>query len=122
MRRTLGIAISLVITSLLVGCGGGGGGGSAGITISVDPSNVTVTTDETQAFSATVTGTSDAGVDWSVQEAGCGTIVSTGEHTATYTAPSSSVTCHVVATSRADPTKTSTALVKVFELPPDPPD
>jgi hypothetical protein len=80
------------------------------IAVAVTPRTPTVTTGGTIAFSATVTGTANQGVTWAVQEAaGCGSITAGG----TYTAPGAAATCHVVATSVADPTKSDVATITV---------
>jgi hypothetical protein len=68
-----------------------------------------VPTGGTKTFTATVTGTTDTGVTWSVQEAGGGTISSAG----VYTAPATVGTYHAVAKSVADGTKTAVATVTV---------
>src|SRR5262249_18643120 len=63
-------------------------------------------------FTATVSGTccgQSTGVTWSVQEAGGGTVDSSGR----YTAPATLGTYHVVATSVADPSKNAAATVSV---------
>jgi hypothetical protein len=79
------------------------------VAISISPGTATVVTGGTYSFSATVTGSSNTGATWSVQEPGGGSVSSTG----TYTAPGSAGTFHVVATSSADPTKTATATITV---------
>lgn len=122
MRRSslfalLGILVAAGI--IFAGCGGGGSDGEVAITIS--PSSVNVTTGSTQEFTATVTGTGNRAVNWSIVEgAAGGTITSTGTGTALYTAPQVWNTFQIVATSLADPTKTATATVRVG--PPLPPD
>jgi len=64
----------------------------------------------TQSFTATVTGTTNTAVTWSVQESVGGTIDSTG----LYTAPqNSSGTFQVVATSQANPASMGIAAVTV---------
>ncbi|RYG85432.1 hypothetical protein EON77_05590 [bacterium] len=60
-------------------------------------------------FSALVLGSLNPSVTWSVREANGGTIAADG----TYTAPSHRGTYHIDATSVADPTRTSTAIVSV---------
>jgi hypothetical protein len=80
------------------------------IAVTIDPSNVTLTPGNNQVFHATVTGTSDTRVTWSVAESGGGQIDSNG----VYTAPSNALgVFHVVATSVADPSKTARATVTV---------
>ncbi|MDC0711026.1 hypothetical protein POL68_21320 [Stigmatella sp. ncwal1] len=79
------------------------------IAVSLSPEAVDLVAGATQAFTAVVTGTSTTGVDWSVTEAGGGTIDAAGR----YTAPATPGTYHVVATSAADPSKSATATVRV---------
>jgi hypothetical protein len=79
------------------------------IAITVGPANATVVTGTTQQFNASVTGTSNTALTWSVTGAGCsgvacGTINTTGLYTAPAAAPSPA-TVTITATSVADPTK-----------------
>jgi hypothetical protein len=81
------------------------------VSVSVSPTSASlVPTVGTQAFQATVTGTADTTVTWSVQEGLSGGSVSAG---GLYTAPSGTGTFHVVAKSNADTTKTASATVTV---------
>jgi hypothetical protein len=81
------------------------------VTVTISPENVTLNTGGTQTFTATVTGTTNTAVTWSVQEGDAGgTITTTG---GVYTAPNTAGTYHVVATSQDDPTKFATATVTV---------
>lgn len=122
MQRTFRIAMWVFAAgALLSGCGGGGGGSSGGIAVNISPDTASLTVQDSRSFTAAVSGTANIAVDWSIQEPNSGTIASTGDQSALYTAPDRSVTCHVVATSRADASKTSVAVVKVFEMPPPPP-
>jgi hypothetical protein len=67
----------------------------------------------TQAFTATVYGTSNTAVTWSLQEAAsCGTISAAG----VFSAPAAAATCHVVARPVADPTKSAVATITVAAL------
>ena len=87
------------------------------ITVSVSPATASVLVGATQQFTATVTGTSNTLVNWSVSGTGCsgndcGTINSTG----LYLAPSKEPTPPTVtveATSAADITKSGTATVTI---------
>lgn len=93
------------------------------IQIAVTPVSVTLSAGQSQTFTATVTGTSNAQVTWQVNgSAGggtsVGTITSTGLYTAPATAPSSAVT--ITAVSSADSTKSANATVS-FTAPPSPP-
>lgn len=85
------------------------------VAVAVSPRTVSVAVGGSQTFTATVTGTTNVAVAWSVQEAtGCGSVTPAG----VYTAPASPATCHVVATSNADATKSDVATVTVTALPP----
>jgi hypothetical protein len=114
-------AFALLGLLALAGCGGGGGGGGGGttppppqtITVSVSPAQVSVPLGGTQPFTATVTGTTNTAVNWSVNNvaggnATVGTISATGLYTAPQNLPSpASVT--VTATSQADATRSGSA-------------
>ena len=81
------------------------------VSVSISPSNVTLGTGGIQQFTATVSGTSNSSVAWSLSPS-AGTISSTG----LYTAPASlsaQQTVIVRGTSVADPTKYATAAVVV---------
>ena len=81
-----------------------------GIAVTISPKTATVAAGGTQTFTDTVTGTTNTAVTWSVQEtSGCGSITTAG----VYTAPAAAATCHVVATSVADATRSDTATVTV---------
>ena len=80
------------------------------VAVTVAPLSPNVGTQATQRFTATVTGTSNTSVSWTVQEMGGGTIDAAGN----YTAPSTVGTYHVKATSNDDNTKSATATVTVF--------
>ena len=80
------------------------------ISVTVTPNSITLSQGATQSFAATVTGTTDTAVIWSVQENGGGTIDSTG----LYTAPQgTNGTFHVVATSQANSAAQGIATVVV---------
>ncbi|WP_224371355.1 Ig-like domain-containing protein [Hyalangium versicolor] len=83
------------------------------ISVSVEPTTATLLTGETKAFTATVTGTTNTEVTWSVTETGGGTVDTSG----LYTAPGAAGTYHVVATSVADPSKKATSTVSVTARP-----
>ena len=87
-----------------------GSGGATAVAVAVSPATVTLAAGLSQQFTATVTGSADTTATWSLEEtSGCGQISATG----LYTAPASAATCHVVATSHADSSKTATATVTV---------
>lgn len=82
------------------------------IEVFVSPSTVTLAPGDMRTFTATVIGTTNTAVSWSVQEGAVGgTITSDGA----YTAPDIPGIYHVVATSQADPTKSGTAIVTVVD-------
>jgi hypothetical protein len=85
------------------------------VAVAISPRTVSVAAGGSQTFTATVTGTTNTAVTWSVQEpSGCGSVTPTG----VYTAPGAAGTCHVVARSVADPSRTDTATVTVTATPP----
>ncbi|SEM45424.1 hypothetical protein SAMN05444354_11722 [Stigmatella aurantiaca] len=79
------------------------------VQVSLSPERTQIHVAGTVRFTATVTGTANTAVTWSVTEANGGTIDATG----LYTAPTAGGTFHVVATSVADPEKKATATVTV---------
>ncbi len=94
---------------------------TAPIRVAITPASLSLAPGGTGVFSATVSGTApgqSAGVTWSIQEGGGGTITSGGA----YTAPAAPGTYHVLAASQADPTQVASATVLVSAgglLPPD---
>ncbi|MBV8673791.1 MAG: hypothetical protein JOZ33_10185 [Acidobacteriaceae bacterium] len=92
-------------------------GNSTSVGISVSPTSVTLSVKGQQQFKATVTGTSNTGVNWTVTGIGCvagscGTITSAGLYTAPATIPNPALAT-VTATSVADPTKSASASVVI---------
>jgi hypothetical protein len=76
----------------------------------VTPASASVAPGGIQAFSAEVAATGDTQMTWSIEEgAAGGTITSAG----VYTAPLTSGTFHIVATSVADPSQSGIAVVVV---------
>lgn len=84
----------------------------APVVVTVTPSPAAVDACTARTFSAAVTGTSNTAVTWSVQEGAAGGSITTA---GVYTAPSSAGTYHVVATSKADPTKSAIVTVTVSD-------
>lgn len=117
LRTSLFALFAGTALTLSLACGGGGGGGStpapATIVVTVAPTTASILTGGTQTFTATVTGTTDTAVTWSVQEAAGGSVNASG----LYTAPGTPGTYHVVATSHASATKTASATVTVSAPP-----
>ena len=94
------------------------------VVVTISPTEATVAAGETQEFAATVNGTGDSDVTWSVEEGKAGgTMVNRGAQAeggtvktmAIYAAPATPGTYHVVATSKADPAKSAAAAVTVTE-------
>ena len=82
---------------------------AAAISVTVQPSSVSLTNSQQQQFTATVANTTNQNVTWTISPA-TGTISSTG----VYTAPaliSSTSSLRVTATSAADPTKSGSATI-----------
>jgi|HubBroStandDraft_6_1064221.scaffolds.fasta_scaffold130628_2 hypothetical protein len=110
------IATALTVAAALglAGCGGGSTSTPAPpppavITVTVNPNSVTVLRDASQAFTAKVTGTTNAAVTWGVEENSGGQIDTTG----LYTPPQNGGTFHVIATSAANPAASGIAVVTV---------
>ncbi|MCA1826741.1 MAG: Ig-like domain-containing protein [Myxococcales bacterium] len=79
------------------------------VSISIDPTSANVAPGATRQFTATVTGSSNISVNWTVSESGGGSVSTTG----LYTAPATAGTYHVLATSAADTSRSATATVTV---------
>jgi uncharacterized protein YjdB len=84
------------------------------ISISVRPTALTLFTGRSETFTATVLGTDNKAVIWSVQEGPAGGSITDGGR---YTAPSIPGTYHVVVTSKANPDKRAVATVTVNAAP-----
>ena len=93
--------LALALAAMAIGCSGGGSTSQAtaqGVQVSVAPSAPTLFPQQSLTFQATVTGTANTAVDWSVQQgAAGGTIGADG----LYTAPTATGTYVVVAKSQA---------------------
>ena len=84
-------------------------GNSSGVSIWLGPGAVYLTVGDQQQFSATVAGSSNTGVTWSMSPS-VGTLTANGLYTAPGDIPSSQ-TVTITATSMADPTKSASATV-----------
>jgi hypothetical protein len=105
----------VVLTACMVGCGGSGNGGSGpppnpNVTVTVSGASTLLNTGAARTFTATVSGTSNTAVTWSVVEAGGGSITQSG----VYTAPAVPGTYTVKATSQANSTASGKAAVPVI--------
>ena len=120
-HKIAGLCLMLVLTAFMVACGGGGSSTPPPppVAVTVSPSSVNTlwpnlsgAPSQTQQFTATVTGTTNTAVTWSISSGGTtDTISTTGLYTAPTSAPSGAVT--VKATSQADATKSNTATVNI---------
>jgi hypothetical protein len=112
-RGAVSLAVALLTLALPVGCGGHVTPASP-VTVSVHPTTAGVSPSGSVGFSATVTGTANTLVLWSVQEASGGTVSGDG----LYSAPASpGGPFHVLATSVADASKKGSAAVTVTTTP-----
>jgi len=106
---------------LMCGCGGGGGGiPPIAVSVTVTPSSVVIKLNAQQQFLATVSGTANTSVAWSVNgvqggNAATGTITSAGLYISPTSAPSGGY-INVTAVSQADAAVSAT--VPVIILPP----
>ncbi len=108
----LGSGLALI---LALACGGGASAPPPQpVSVSISPAGASVWTGGTQAFQATVAGSTNQAVTWSVVEAAGGTISATG----LYTAPDTAGSFQVKAVSAADATKAAQAPVTVSVQPP----
>jgi hypothetical protein len=87
------------------------------IAVNISPTYATIAVNGQQQFTATVTGTSNVAVNWSVSGIGCvgascGTVSSSGLYTAPAAVPTVAIAT-VTATSVADPTKSASATVVI---------
>lgn len=84
----------------------------AAVVVAVSPSSGAVDACQSLTFSATVSGTTDGTVTWSVQEGSAGgSVTSAG----VYTAPPTAGTYHLIATSLAAPTSSTVVPVTVSD-------
>jgi hypothetical protein len=96
---------------------------AASVLLSISPMTAAVPTASTDSFTATVTGTSDTAVAWSLSGAGCSGAscgsLATSSLAAVYTAPlvaPSPPNVTVAATSMAEPSKTASATVTIVPV------
>lgn len=97
----------LITLGIVSGCGGGGNT-AGGVSVTVTPAKVTLGPGVSYQFKATVSGSTNNNVTWSVSE-GNGSVTEAG----LYTAPSVAGTYYLKATSVADPAKSAQATVTV---------
>jgi len=116
LRTSISTLIGSFTLAIALACGGGGDNppAPAGVVVTVSPVTPSVVVSGNQTFTATVTGSTNLSVTWSVQEGATGGTITSG---GVYTAPASTGTYHVIATSVADTAKKATATVTVTAAP-----
>src|SRR5437763_248877 len=92
-------------------------GASSGVTVAISPTSANVAPQQTQQFTATVSGTTNSAVPWAVDgvnggNSTTGTISGTG----LYTAPATTGSHTVTATSVADASRSASAAVTVMAI------
>jgi len=114
MRHPIALPLCCAILLVFQGCGGSGGSTPPPqILVTVSPSTAAVNVAHTQQFTATVTGTTNTSVRWTVTGGPSnGTIATTGLYTAPASVPNPA-TVIVTATSQANSAKFATATVTV---------
>lgn len=125
MRRMLLFFAGLCLPLYLIGCAATTSV-TRPITVTVSPTTASVPVGQTQAFIATVTGTPNTGVTWTLTQGGaacspgCGTIAPTSTtsgapttYTAPATPPAQTGTITLTATSAADTTKSASATIAI---------
>ncbi len=108
--KYIATALLLLAVALLASCGNSQSTRTinAYVTVATTPATATLDQGATQQFSATVQGTANTNVTWSVQESNGGTITAQG----VYTAPPRAGVFHITATSTADTSRS--AISQVF--------
>jgi len=109
MNAKIGALLRFALFAVLTSCGGGDSAPPPTVTIS--PSTATLRPGDAAVFNATVSGSSNSAVTWTVQEGATGGSIS---DTGVYTAPVTNGTFHVIATSQANTTALATAAVTVY--------
>lgn len=106
----------VVLGLIAFGCGGSdsAGPGPDPIVVSISPAGDTLTVSTAAAFSATVIGTSNTGVSWSVQEGASGGSVSGA---GLFSASATPGTRHLIAASLENASSKDTAVVLVVAAP-----
>ncbi len=90
--------------------GSGNVGPPAAVSVTISPQSLVMKHGDNWAFAAAATNANDPTVIWSIQEGLRGGAVS---DIGVYTAPAANGIYHVIATSKADPTKSATTTVNV---------
>ena len=113
------LAVLLLSIAVFYGCGGDGMHPPPTVSVSVTPTAANVPANGTQRFNATVSGTSNQTVSWTVAGTGCsgatcGTIDATGLYVTPGVVPNPPIVT-VTATSQADNTKSASAKATIVD-------
>lgn len=115
--------VGLLALAVCTGCGSSSSTGSGKISVTVTPNAnpVSVGVTLTQQFTASVSGTSNQAVTWTVSGASCtgaacGTISSAGLYTAPAAVPSPHATVTITAASQAAPSQTRVVNVRIVDI------
>lgn len=111
MSRVKLICFALALLVVLACGGGGGGGGTPTVGITIAPTSGSVPLGGSVNFTATVTGSTDTRATFT---ASAGSIVPTGDSTATWTAPGVAGSATITARAVADTSKTAVATFSVI--------
>lgn len=87
-----------------------------GVEVRISPAQLTLRAGESHLLEASIVGSENSDIEWSVQEGGAGGKVGASARdyrSAIYTAPPAVGVYHVIAVSKADETRTSVATVTV---------
>jgi hypothetical protein len=118
-RRSVPLLVGLLPAIFMLACGGGSSSPPPPqIAILILPAQKSVAVGGSSVFTASVTGTTNQAVNWSVSgtscsAATCGSIGSTGVYTAPANVPTPSAGVTIKAVSQADSTKFATAAVTI---------
>ena len=82
------------------------------VLVGITPATPTIGIGQSLAFSASVTGAANQAVTWSVQQGSAGSITSAG----LYTAPATTGTNYIIATSQVDPAASASIPIEVAQL------
>lgn len=115
MKRVILLPCVLLILAGLTACGGGTKKKTPSVIVTLTPASVSLIAGQAQQFNATVSGTSNTSVTWSLSGSNCtGTACGTLDSSGLYKAPDlvpNNFTVNVVATSAADSSKSGTGSV-----------
>jgi hypothetical protein len=89
-----------------------------GVEVHISPAQLVLKPGERRLLEASIAGSENSDIGWSVQEGSAGGAVvpsNAKPRTAIYTAPATVGSYHVIAVSKADETRTATATIEVLQ-------